>query len=64
MNKHKICSKRKIKKTVSEFNKDASKKDGLYSFCRKCQNKQKENYTKTAKAYIWRYKNECFLDRR
>jgi hypothetical protein len=39
----KICSKCKEDKDVCEFRKDKQKKDGLYSSCKKCLKKIREN---------------------
>src|SRR5690349_20695010 len=40
----KKCSGCGRKKTVSEFNKNKSKSDGLNSICRKCSNKRSRQY--------------------
>ena len=40
------CSKCKIEKEKSEFNKDKSNKDGLCVWCRECRNKYLRNYKK------------------
>ena len=40
----KFCSKCNIVKEYCEFSKDSSKKDGLYSSCKKCVNESKKLY--------------------
>lgn len=40
--KTKICSSCKIEKPVSEFSKDASKADGLYTRCKACKKEATE----------------------
>lgn len=40
----KTCSKCKIEKDVSEFNKDKTRKDGLHSLCRSCQSELRKAY--------------------
>lgn len=41
--KSKSCGRCNSTKDISDFNKDRSKKDGLYSFCRECQKIVKKN---------------------
>ncbi len=45
----KICYKCKSKKEVTEFNKNASRKDGLQTMCRLCDNKRKRTYYQNRK---------------
>lgn len=40
----KLCTKCKSEKEPSEFNKDASRKDGLHPYCRDCQHVQRQRY--------------------
>ena len=40
----KICCKCNVKKEITEFPKDKSKKDGLYSYCKKCVISKSNNY--------------------
>ena len=40
----KICSRCKIEKSVSEFHKDKSKKDGLNNICKMCASEQDKKY--------------------
>lgn len=40
----KVCTKCHISKDITEFNKDSSKKDGLYSSCKECVNLMKRTY--------------------
>ena len=48
----KLCSHCKIEKSISEFNKNKSKKDGLQHNCVHCQNKYtKRHYRKNKKQY-------------
>lgn len=42
----KTCSKCNIEKPLEDFNKNASKKDGLQSFCRDCSRKSYTDYYK------------------
>jgi hypothetical protein len=44
----KKCSKCKKNKGVEEFSRDKSKKDGLTSACRECNNKREKNKGKMA----------------
>lgn len=48
----KVCSKCKEEKTITEFNKNKTKKDGYQSYCRDCSNgKLKEHYEKNKDSY-------------
>jgi hypothetical protein len=40
----KTCSKCKIEKSKSEFNKDKSKKDGLLIYCKICHREKKNQW--------------------
>ena len=40
----KVCGKCKVKKDVSEYRKNKSRKDGLQSECKKCGNKRGKKY--------------------
>lgn len=42
--KTKICTKCKLEKPISQFNKCRSKKDGLQSECKECHNKLYQKY--------------------
>jgi 5-methylcytosine-specific restriction endonuclease McrA len=55
----KVCSKCKEEKDISEFCKDSSKPDGLYSSCKSCQKSyRKSNKKKIAETNkVWRDKN-------
>lgn len=49
----KYCSKCKTEKSVSEFNKNRSRKDGLQSSCRECKKKYcKDHYNKNKEYYL------------
>lgn len=52
----KICRKCQIEKSITEFCKDKSTKDGLKGHCRKCAKKlkqeNKEKYAAQTKRYI------------
>jgi len=52
--KTKICSKCKKRKTISDFHKCSSAKDGLKSFCKKCALEYMVTYSKTKNAIIKR----------
>lgn len=52
MNQTKICNKCNIKKSISEFGKRASTKDGLYSNCKKCKSATDKNYRKENKELV------------
>lgn len=45
MSELKLCTKCKKEKEVTEFNKDSSKSDGLYSSCKSCKSKQQQKIT-------------------
>lgn len=45
-NETKICNKCKNTLSISEFNKDSSRKDGLSSRCRACKSIDRNNYWK------------------
>jgi len=47
----KICSKCKIKKSKNKFNKDKTKKDGLQTYCKKCQKQYKKQWYKNNPKY-------------
>ncbi len=47
MNNTKICTKCKKEKELSKFYKDKRKKDGYYSSCKSCKNKDIERYQNT-----------------
>lgn len=51
----KVCSKCKILKPEEDYCVDRSKKDGLYSCCKECKNKQNKNYKKNNKLKIGSY---------
>ena len=40
----KICSKCKLEKSIVEFNRDASRKDRLYLYCKSCVKKSEQIY--------------------
>lgn len=40
----KTCSKCKSSKSLSSFNKNKGRKDGLQSYCRDCEKKRKKDY--------------------
>lgn len=44
--KIKVCPRCKIKKPLSEFHKDKTKKDGYYNICKKCNKPIKREYSK------------------
>lgn len=44
MKQTKECSKCHVEKLTTEFNKDKTKKDGIYSSCKKCSNELKSKY--------------------
>jgi len=56
--KTKICSRCKIEKLISEFNKDKSKKDGYYSSCKECNKKRDKEYRQNHKHEIDVYQKE------
>jgi len=41
----KVCSKCKIEKSIEDFTRDSSKKDGRYSSCKKCKRLQDIDYS-------------------
>lgn len=45
----KICTKCKLEKPISQFNKNISKKDGLQSECKQCHNSLYKQYYTTNK---------------
>ncbi len=45
----KTCSKCKVEKELLDFNKDATKVDGLTSSCKECKRKVDNNYSKNNK---------------
>lgn len=63
----KYCKKCDTTKSVSEFHKDATKKDGLNIYCRQCRSQaSKERYEKNKErlkkdATAWREKNPDYL---
>jgi len=48
----KQCSKCKKRKPFSEFNKNSLAKDGLFGYCRMCDNARNKKYQQTHKAKI------------
>ena len=66
----KLCSKCNTTKTITEFYKDRTSKDGLHSLCKQCKNalskiymqKNKESISKYHKEY--REKNKEILNKR
>lgn len=48
----KKCSKCKVVKSKSEFSRDKSKKDGLYSSCKECKEKHRKNYYENNKVLL------------
>lgn len=56
--KTKVCTKCKIRKPVSDFNKDKSKKDGYYSSCKECSKKSDKEYKQNNKHKIDAYQKE------
>jgi len=56
----KICSKCKEEKDVCEFQKDSSKKDKLYSSCRKCVSDKTKKYLKDNKNLIKQNKKKFY----
>ena len=60
--KTKVCSKCKVVKSVDEYNKDKSKKNGIKSQCKECRSKsitkQKEEETE-----LKEYNNTLLLKR-
>lgn len=40
----KTCTACKVKKNISEFCRDSSKKDGLFIWCRTCSNKKRREW--------------------
>lgn len=47
----KLCKKCGTEKELSEFNKDASKKNGLHSTCKACRKKYQGEYRRRRKEY-------------
>ena len=47
--KKKICSKCKIEKDLSEFNRNKARSDGYNTFCRECAKKHSKDYYKKNK---------------
>ena len=54
---NKCCNKCKIEKSLVEFSKDKSKKDGLQSKCRSCANQYKKQYHIDNPEYQKQYNN-------
>lgn len=46
----KTCSKCKVPKDLSEFNKSSKKKDGLHNYCRLCSNLKSKQAYKSGKS--------------
>jgi len=53
----KICTKCKISKDESEYYKDKSRKDGLYSLCTNCARAHQKKYKEDKKNYMKVYNN-------
>ena len=49
----KICSKCKVEKSDSDFNKRKRSKDGLNSYCKSCNNENLKNHYKNNKEYYY-----------
>jgi hypothetical protein len=62
-NNFKTCSCCKLTKSISEFNKDSSRKDGLQNRCRFCKRQQDKKYSQSHREQIakrskeWRENN-------
>ena len=56
---NKTCSKCIVEKDLSEFYKDRSRKDGLYSRCKKCHNEAVKRYSQTDKGKESNRKGHC-----
>ncbi len=54
----KKCSKCGIKKSINEFHKNKSKKDGLCTECKVCHYKNQKEYQKNAKEKICEYRKK------
>jgi 5-methylcytosine-specific restriction endonuclease McrA len=56
--KIKICGKCKIEKSINEFNKDNSRKDGLQHYCKQCLKQYREDNKDKALEYMKQYRED------
>ena len=57
----KTCTKCGVEKPIESFKKDSTKKDGLYSSCKECNNWEwRENYPSIAERH--REKNKIYAE--
>jgi len=58
----KVCTKCKVEKEFSEFNKDKKRKDGLFCYCKVCVKKCQKNYYIDNKEYRKENQKKYYLD--
>lgn len=58
MDNIKKCTKCQEEKSLNDFNKDRTKKDGLRPICKSCTSKQQKQYAQKNKVKIAEYQKE------
>ena len=62
MEENKICSKCKIEKPISEFNKNSNTKDNLTSYCKICNNQNNSKWIKNNRERRKIYENKKYAN--